>query len=310
VLADPTANEFQPSISPDGTHMCFTRGTGAGFNTTARVRVALANGGGQTELPGNAGVPGYNCTWSPDGTKIAYVQGTFSSGDLVMENSDPLAPISLITLENTAGRFDGNPDWAPDGRPQCQDSTVTTTVGKPVSIPLDCEDTGPAYERTALKGLVGDSPANGTVDPEDPQDLPASVTYTPNPGFKGTDSFTVRSFDEFAFGDRNGTVTVRVRARNDFKIGKAKRNKKKGTAKLAVEVPGAGTVALAKSKKVKAASVKANGPGTVKLKVKPTRKTKQKLAARGKAKVKAVVTFEPDGGDPNTKSKTVKLKQK
>jgi Tol biopolymer transport system component len=310
VLADPAANEFQPSISPDGTHMCFTRDTGAGFNATARVRAALANGGGQMELPGNAGVPGYNCTYSPDGTKIAYVQGTFSSGDLVMENSDPTAPISLITLENTAGRFDGNPDWAPDGRPQCQDSTVTTTVGKSISIPLDCEDTGPLYEHTDLKGLVGDSPTNGTVAPEDPQDLPASVTYTPNAGFKGTDSFTVRSFDEFAFGDRTGTVTIQVRARNDFTIGKAKRNKKKGTAKLSVEVPGAGTVSLAKSKKVKASSVKAKGPGTVKLKVKPTKKTKEKLAKKGKAKVKAVVTFAPDGGDPNTKSKPVKLKLK
>ncbi len=162
VLADPTANEFQPSISPDGTRMCFTRGPG-GLNATARVRVALANGGGQMELPGNAGVPGYNCTWSPNGTKIAYVQGTFSTGDLVMENSDLSG--GLLTLETTVGRFDGNPDWAPDGSPQCEDRTIFATVNTPISIPLACEDTGPAYEQTEVRAFVGTEPSNGTVSP-------------------------------------------------------------------------------------------------------------------------------------------------
>ena len=35
--------------------------------------------------------------------------------------------------------------------------------------------------------------------------------YTPNAGFTGTDSFVVQSFDDFGFGDRNGTVTINVR---------------------------------------------------------------------------------------------------
>lgn len=309
VLANPLANEFQPSISPDGTRMCFTHGTGAGFNATARVRAALANGGGQTELPGNAGVAGYNCTYSPDGTKIAYVQGTFSSGDLVMENSDPTAPISLITLETTAARFDGNPDWAPDGRPQCQDSTVTTTVGESVSIPIDCADTGPAYEQTPLKAFVLDDPTNGTVTDE-VLDLPASVTYTPNAGFRGTDTFTVRTFDGVGFGDRTGAVTVQVRPINEFTFGKVKRNKKKGTAKLAVNVPGEGSLKLAKSKKVKSASKQAQAEGSVTLRVKPTKKTKKKLTKKGSAKVAAAVTYTPTGGDPNSKTKKLKLKLK
>jgi hypothetical protein len=210
VTVEGGVSEFQPSISPDGTRMCFTRGDLGDGN--ARVVVSLTNGGGQTVLPGNVSGPaGYNCTWSPDGTKIAYVQGTFSAGDLVMENSDLSG--NLLPLESTANRFDGNPDWAPDGRPQCADKTVITTVGASVSIPFPCQDTGPAYERTQLRGFVKTNPARGTVSPgpsDPPVTLPSNVTYGPNAGFLGTDSFVVRSADAVAFGDREGTIKVRV----------------------------------------------------------------------------------------------------
>jgi Tol biopolymer transport system component len=212
VTVEGGVSEFQPSISPDGTRMCFTRGDLGDGN--ARVVVSLTNGGGQMVLPGNvAGPAGYNCTWSPDGTKIAYVQGVFSTGDLVMENSDLSG--GLLPLESTVARFDGNPDWAPDGRPQCADKTVITAVNTPVSIPLTCPDTGPAYEQTSVRATVlnGSGPTQGSVSPasgDPPVTLPASITYTPNPGFIGNDSFVVRSLDEVAFGDRDGTQTVRV----------------------------------------------------------------------------------------------------
>jgi hypothetical protein len=272
------------------------------------------------ELPGNAGVAGYNCTWSPNGTKIAYVQGTFSSGDLVMENSDLSG--GLLSLETTSGRFDGNPDWAPDGRPQCEDRTIFATVNAPVSIPLACEDTGPAYEQTEVRAFVETEPSNGTVSPglaDPPVLLPGSVTYTPNAGFTGSDAIKVRSFDLVSFGDRDGTVTINVQPPgqppddglppNDFTFGKVKKNKKKGTAKLTVTVPfpGAGDLELAKSKKLKGDAKRAAAEGRVKLKVRPKGKTKKKLADKGKAKVTAVVTFTPDGGTPNTEDKKIKL---
>jgi hypothetical protein len=207
VAAAPGISEFQPSISPDGAQMCFTRGDlGSG---AARVIKSLANGGGQTELPGTSGVASYNCTWSPDGTKIAYVQGTFASGDLVMENAD--GPLILITLESTAARFDGNPDWAPDGRPECKDLTVNVNVNSSVTIPLSCADTGPAYEQTpVIVDVPSDArPANGTLG-EVQQGNPATVTYTPNANFTGTDSFQARVRDGLAFGTQRGTVTINV----------------------------------------------------------------------------------------------------
>jgi hypothetical protein len=45
----------------------------------------------------------------------------------------------------------------------------------------------------------------------------------------------------------------------------------------------------------------------VKLAVKPRRKAKRKLKKKGKARVKAKVTFTPEGGEPNTRSKRIRL---
>lgn len=93
---------------------------------------------------------------------------------------------------------------------------------------------------------------------------------------------------------------------NDFTIGKLKRNKRKGTAKLAVEVPGPGTLGLA-GKGLRAASQEAGGAGEVELPVKAKGNRKRKLDDRGKLKLEAEVTFTPTGGAPNTEATKVKL---
>jgi streptogramin lyase len=94
---------------------------------------------------------------------------------------------------------------------------------------------------------------------------------------------------------------------NDFEFGKVKKNKKKGTAKLTVVVPGPGEVELAKTKKVKGDEERAEAAGEVKLLVKPGGKAKGKLKDRGKVKVEAEVTYTPTGGTPNTEDKKLKL---
>jgi len=94
---------------------------------------------------------------------------------------------------------------------------------------------------------------------------------------------------------------------NEFTFGKAKKNKKKGTAKLTVEVPCAGDLELAKTKKVKADDEVAEADGEEKLTVKPKGKARKRLNKKGKAKVKAEVTYTPEGGEPNTQTKRVKL---
>jgi hypothetical protein len=100
---------------------------------------------------------------------------------------------------------------------------------------------------------------------------------------------------------------------NGLTIGKAKLNKKSGTAKLPVTVTDPGTVTLT-GKGVKRRSAGANTSvstqgGKVKLLVKPKGKTASKLNQSGKAKVKVTVTYTPNGASPLVKKKKLKLKK-
>ncbi len=118
----------------------------------------------------------------------------------------------------------------------------------------------------------------------------------------------------------NITAVVAAKPSNVFSFGKVKRNKRKGTASLAVNVPGPGTLALTgkgvKTQRVgraATASKTVTAAGTVKLLVKAKGKAKHKLNKTGKVKVKVSVTYTPTAdivGDPNTQTKRVKLVKK
>lgn len=204
-IPDSSISEAQPSISPDGNSICFTL-TNGGFNNTADVVVApLANPGSGLIVSKSITAGDYNCTWSPDGQMIAYVNGIFGSGRLVMVRADNTSPLEIELAEATG--FDGNPDWAPDGRPECPDQAVETEFGQPVTFTVECVDTGPAYELSEVREFADSQPTQGTLEQELAGD---PFTYTPNPGFSGTDQFIVQSFDELGFGTDTGTVTITV----------------------------------------------------------------------------------------------------
>jgi len=99
---------------------------------------------------------------------------------------------------------------------------------------------------------------------------------------------------------------------NAVMLGKPALNKKKGTAKLPVTVPGAGTLTIAdvkKSKKrIKAKTLTATAAGTLKLPVKPTKSARKTLENKGKLKLKVAVTFTPTGGLAATVTKKLTLK--
>ncbi len=96
---------------------------------------------------------------------------------------------------------------------------------------------------------------------------------------------------------------------NKFEFGKLKLNRKKGTATLFVQVPGAGKLLL-EGKGIQKVKRNARKAGKVKLPVKLVGKAKRTLLKTGKAKVRAKVTFTPIGGTLRTKAKPLTLKRK
>jgi hypothetical protein len=104
-------------------------------------------------------------------------------------------------------------------------------------------------------------------------------------------------------------VAVDALFSNEFGFGKVKKDERKGTARLTVKVPGPGGFEL-RGNGIKTASKDAPHAGKLKLAVKPTGTAKQKLNQAGEAKVRAAVTYTPDGGipdSPNTERKKIQL---
>ena len=203
------AHVFQPSISPDGTKLCYTFSTAAGNSTTAAVMAAPLNSPSSLTVIAASGVGDYNCTWSPDGTEIAYTEGYGGSGELFMTSA--AGGGIPINLTNNTGVFDGNPDWAPDGPPVCPARTVQVFLNTPTTITLLCNDTGPAYEQTPVRESVANdgNPTHGKLT-NVVVGSPSTVRYTPNNGFLGTDSMKIIGFDDFGFGTDEGTITINV----------------------------------------------------------------------------------------------------
>ena len=99
-------------------------------------------------------------------------------------------------------------------------------------------------------------------------------------------------------------------AKPNFTFGPIKKNKKKGTAKLYVNVPAAGDLALEGTGRSKSDTTRANSQGSVFLNVKPNAKGKRKLRNKGKLQVNAVVTYTEDNEQPETEATSVLLKLK
>lgn len=87
--------------------------------------------------------------------------------------------------------------------PTVSDSTVSTPAGTPVEVQLDGMDaTGAPLTYATVVG-----PSNGTLGPIDQAD--GTVTYTPDPGFSGTDGFTYTA-SSVNGTSADGAVTVEV----------------------------------------------------------------------------------------------------
>ena len=81
-----------------------------------------------------------------------------------------------------------------------------------------------------------------------------------------------------------------------FKLDRVSKDRKRGLARIVVSVPAPGALSLRRTAKVKGDQSTVDTPRVVKLTLKPRGAAKSRLRRRGKAKVRAFLTFAPDGG--------------
>ena len=92
-----------------------------------------------------------------------------------------------------------------------------------------------------------------------------------------------------------------------LELGQVSKDRKHGTAKLTVHVPGPGAVELG-GKGLRNKNADTNAVGELTLKVKTKGDKKDELKKKGKVNVKPEVTFTPSGGgDADTEKTKIKL---
>jgi len=100
-----------PAWSPDGASIAFTRFDYQGYPTpqSAVIYIANADGSNAHKLGGDDHDSWYHPTWSPDGSRLAFVRGGALDGGV----------ISVVRADGTGissmGVGGANPAWSPDG---------------------------------------------------------------------------------------------------------------------------------------------------------------------------------------------------
>ncbi|HEX8688036.1 MAG TPA: DPP IV N-terminal domain-containing protein, partial [Pyrinomonadaceae bacterium] len=104
-----------PSWSPDGTRVAYTRGAlavGDGA-PSGEIRVAGADGSGLVRIPQAAGEYDFTPHWSPDGARLAFTRRLADGTSYVQTvGADGTGPRRLTERPATD---EANPQWSPDG---------------------------------------------------------------------------------------------------------------------------------------------------------------------------------------------------
>jgi hypothetical protein len=97
---------------------------------------------------------------------------------------------------------------------------------------------------------------------------------------------------------------------NTFKRGKIKRNKRKGTATVAVTVPGPGVLKVLKKSATYGSTVSVPAAGTYNLTIKPRKSAANKLRRKRKVKASASIGYTPTGGFASSQKLKLTFKKK
>lgn len=252
----------------------------------------------------------YEVAITPDG-HTAYVANYGSASDSVSA-IDTQTDSVKTTIPDTGGR-----PWqvvvAPDQSPTPSFTASQPTPGAPVAF-NGSASSDPDGSIAAFDWTFGDGTAapNGGATPThqyaSPGTYTATLSVTDNEGCSLSLVFTGRTA-YCSGGTSLASNSVMVVPSNRIRFGKVTKNKRKGTAKLRVVVPGPGVLRLS-GKKVRAVKKRPKKAGKVTLTIRPKAKANKLLKQRHHLKVRIRVTFAPTGGTARTKSKALTLIRK
>jgi hypothetical protein len=146
----------------------------------------------------------------------------------------------------------------------------------------------------------------------DPQDLLPTQRTADLSAFAGQ-TVRLRFAVAVTLGELNAGVDAVSVDTNEFTVGTAQRNKKKGTAIVPLTLPNPGDVTVSGNGvkgNVVASPATTAGPGLVNVVIKAKGKKKRKLNSTGKVKVQASIAFTPSGFSSKTQTLKLKLKKK
>jgi len=130
---DPCGTTAMPLITRPATQerIAFFHSNNQLPDTTPDLYMANADDTGRTRLTNNAAVEG-RPTWSPDGSRIAYVSGTGQSVDL---KALQLSNQQVTTIYTWTGRvFVEDPAWSPDGKQIAFTLTRSPQSGRNIAV--------------------------------------------------------------------------------------------------------------------------------------------------------------------------------
>jgi hypothetical protein len=145
-------------------------------------------------------------------------QVTVNAGALA--GSDRLFRFRLVTDPLAGGSLPGQGWWIDDVEitgiplpcnrpPVANDDTASTTEQEPVTIAVLANDTDPDGDTLTVTGVTQPADGSAVVNGD------GTITYTPDPGFVGTDDFTYSISDGTSTSTARVTVTVGPRPNAD-----------------------------------------------------------------------------------------------
>jgi hypothetical protein len=241
------------------------------------------------------------------GTDVDLTQPTVTSGTAYVVPSPPPHVQKLVISSWSTNAATG------------AGQMLTMKVFRKVADPATFEVVGHSGPEALTPGTLNTFTSNVPVEPGDVLGLNSPKTSQTACSFSVPGETRFVRIGDLADGesgvfsanadDRRVNVSAVVSPSNSFQFGKVKRDKKRGTAKLQVDVPNPGDLGLV-GKGVEKDDRTIIDPRTVNLIVEAKGKKERKLERKGKVKVKLDVTYTPKGGDPRTRTKKLKLKKR